>query len=320
MAKRIDYGKTGGLVPVVVLDATTLAPLMLAYANEEAVEKTLETGYAHFYSRARKSLWLKGATSGSRIRVLRVEVDCDSDSLIYYGVPEGPVCHKGEYSCFHSTLHDSMMELLWELVVEAFKSSVIYRRPGVGGLETYIYIVNPLTDNIPPPSPLLQSLVSWYLASRVNRGVDKVVSLEALGLPIASLVAQRLGAPLAIVRKRRYPVEGLETGYTSGYEAGTHYIYGVSPGEKVVIVDDAVSTGGAMLSVIQALESNGVSVVSVLSSIAKPQYGGVEKLKSLGYDLIRVVDVLLEGRELVKLIQPEKGWEQTLKVKTYPKL
>ncbi|MCE4613506.1 MAG: hypothetical protein F7C07_06715 [Desulfurococcales archaeon] len=311
---RIDFDKGRGLVPVVVIDAATMQPLMLAYTNREALERTLETGYAHFYSRSRSTIWLKGATSGSRIRVLRVEHDCDSDSLVYYGIPEGPVCHTGSYSCFSRPLHDSVLETLWSLVVEAFEKAVLYRRPGVGGLARYLYVVNPLTDNIPPPHPLLQSLVSMFLASHVKERVDKVVSLEALGLPIASLVAQRLGAPLAIVRKRKYPVKGLESPYSSGYEAGTHYIYGVEAGEKVAVVDDAVSTGGAMISVIEAMQKNGIDVARVLSTIAKPQYGGLEKLRSKGFELVRVVDVFIEQDNKLRIIQPLTGWEKTIEL------
>jgi phosphoribosyl-ATP pyrophosphohydrolase/phosphoribosyl-AMP cyclohydrolase len=93
-----------GLVPVIAQDATTGAVLTLAYANREAVERTLESGEAHYYSRSRGELWRKGATSGNTQRVDEVRVDCDGDALLYRVEPRGPACHTGEESCFFTTL------------------------------------------------------------------------------------------------------------------------------------------------------------------------------------------------------------------------
>jgi phosphoribosyl-ATP pyrophosphohydrolase/phosphoribosyl-AMP cyclohydrolase len=93
-----------GLVPVIAQDATTGAVLTLAYANREAVERTLESGEAHYYSRSRGELWRKGATSGNTQRVVEVRVDCDDDALLYRVEPRGPACHTGEESCFFTTL------------------------------------------------------------------------------------------------------------------------------------------------------------------------------------------------------------------------
>jgi phosphoribosyl-ATP pyrophosphohydrolase/phosphoribosyl-AMP cyclohydrolase len=93
-----------GLVPVIAQDATTGAVLTLAYANREAVERTLESGEAHYYSRSRGELWRKGATSGNTQRVVEVRVDCDGDALLYSVEPRGPACHIGEESCFFTTL------------------------------------------------------------------------------------------------------------------------------------------------------------------------------------------------------------------------
>ena len=93
-----------GLVPVVAQDATTNEVLTLAYANREAVEKTLGTGEAHFYSRSRGELWRKGETSGNTQRVVEVRLDCDGDALLYRVDPAGPACHTGERTCFFTSL------------------------------------------------------------------------------------------------------------------------------------------------------------------------------------------------------------------------
>ena len=99
-----------GLVPVVAQDAATGDVLTLAYANQEAVEKTLSSGEAHYYSRSRDELWRKGATSGNTQRVVEVRLDCDGDALLYRVNPEGPACHTGEKTCFFTVLSDEAVE------------------------------------------------------------------------------------------------------------------------------------------------------------------------------------------------------------------
>ena len=93
-----------GLVPVVTQDAATGQVLMLAYANKEAVSKTLETREAHYYSRSRGELWHKGATSGHVQHIIEVRYDCDEDALLYRVLQTGAACHTGEYSCFYRSL------------------------------------------------------------------------------------------------------------------------------------------------------------------------------------------------------------------------
>lgn len=93
-----------GLVPVIAQDAAGGEVLMLAYANEEALRKTEESGYACFFSRSRNKLWEKGETSGNRLAVSEIRIDCDGDTLLYSCRPEGPACHTGEYTCFYRNL------------------------------------------------------------------------------------------------------------------------------------------------------------------------------------------------------------------------
>jgi phosphoribosyl-AMP cyclohydrolase len=99
--EKIDFAKQGGLVPVVVQDYRTLEVLMLAYMNEEALRKTQKTGKAHYYSRSRNKLWLKGEESGHYQQVKGVYVDCDNDTLLLRvrQLGEG-ACHMGYESCF----------------------------------------------------------------------------------------------------------------------------------------------------------------------------------------------------------------------------
>jgi phosphoribosyl-ATP pyrophosphohydrolase/phosphoribosyl-AMP cyclohydrolase len=103
---KIDFDKMQGLAPAVVQDAATGEVLMLGFLNQEALEKTLATGYVTFYSRTRRTLWTKGETSGNRLAVLAALADCDTDSILFRVRVEGKgiVCHTGTRSCFTQDL------------------------------------------------------------------------------------------------------------------------------------------------------------------------------------------------------------------------
>jgi phosphoribosyl-AMP cyclohydrolase / phosphoribosyl-ATP pyrophosphohydrolase len=96
-----------GLVPCVVQDWRTGEVLTLAYMNEEALSRTRRTGEAHFYSRSRRDIWHKGATSGNVQRVRQLRYDCDGDAIVALVEPAGPACHTGERSCFYRDLDGS---------------------------------------------------------------------------------------------------------------------------------------------------------------------------------------------------------------------
>lgn len=95
-----------GLIPAIAQDYKTGQVLMLAYMNEEAVNKTLETGKAHYYSRSRRKQWLKGETSGHFQYVKEIFYDCDCDTLLLKIEQVGAACHTGNYSCFYRKLRE----------------------------------------------------------------------------------------------------------------------------------------------------------------------------------------------------------------------
>jgi phosphoribosyl-AMP cyclohydrolase len=101
---KLDFKKGNGLIPVVVQDAESKQVLMVAYANEEALGKTLSTDYAHYWSRSRGKLWMKGETSGHTQKIRSILVDCDYDTLLYVVEQKGPACHTGKVTCFHNRL------------------------------------------------------------------------------------------------------------------------------------------------------------------------------------------------------------------------
>lgn len=98
------FFKKAALIPVICQDWRDNTVLMLAYANEEALRRTMETGTAWFWSRSRQELWNKGSTSGNFIDVYEILSDCDDDTLIYRGSARGPVCHTGNPTCFYQSL------------------------------------------------------------------------------------------------------------------------------------------------------------------------------------------------------------------------
>jgi len=95
---------TRGLLTGVAQDAESGQVLMVAMMNQRAVDLTLETGLAHFWSRSRETLWLKGETSGNLLEVKQILVDCDGDALLLLVKPRGPACHTGEQSCFFTEM------------------------------------------------------------------------------------------------------------------------------------------------------------------------------------------------------------------------
>jgi phosphoribosyl-AMP cyclohydrolase len=122
---ELNFTKMGGLVPAVIQDDATGQVLMLGFMNEEAFRKTVETGYATFYSRSRDKLWMKGETSGHKLVVKQISTDCDQDTLLVRVEALGPgVCHEGYKSCFFRRLEKDA----WVVVGRrAFDPGAVYK-------------------------------------------------------------------------------------------------------------------------------------------------------------------------------------------------
>lgn len=279
----IDFAKGSGLVPVVARDSATGKVLMLAYADRDAVQRTLDSGFAHYFSRSRGRLWKKGEESGHVQRVKSVRVDCDRDALLYDVDQTGPACHTGEETCFFSALetapakeYDSLMA---GEVVKLLGGAELHRRGWAKGgtRREHRYAVNPVIEGIPPVRPEVLEWLVDTMDKVTSGGEDKVVTFEALGIPFATLLAQRRKKPLAIIRKRYLgSPENLlaRIPYASDSERGTYYVYGVRRGERVILVDDMVSTGGALIPVIKALRARDVRIVDAVCVGERLQHGG----------------------------------------------
>lgn len=187
----LDFERGGGLVPVVAQDADTGAALMLAYANREALERTLATGEAHFWSRSRKALWRKGETSGNTLMVHSLHADCDGDAVLALVRPEGPACHTGDRSCFGAGAGGTRRPL--ERLDETLASRAAERPDGS-------YTVRLLDDrNLrlkklgEETAELVAALATGDQRRATEEGADLVyhvlVALRAEGLGLADLVA-----------------------------------------------------------------------------------------------------------------------------------
>ncbi len=98
---KIDFNKSNGLVPAIIQDIDTKKVLMLAYMNEEAYKKTIETRCVTFFSRSKNRLWTKGETSNNFLNLVDIKLDCDNDTLLVMVKPEGPACHTGSGTCWN---------------------------------------------------------------------------------------------------------------------------------------------------------------------------------------------------------------------------
>ncbi len=286
--KDLDFEKGGGLIPAIVQEYKTRKVLMLAYMDREALEKTLETGLAHYYSRSRQRLWMKGESSGNIQRVRRIYVDCDGDAILLQVEQVGDACHLGEHSCFHRTLeeaeslHQSFDRWVAERIREDYSTAEVTTRRWVKDKrrKEYRFIITPYTEHYTPPDP---EVYEW-IAEKIDEAtpdVDKVVVPECLGIPIAQLVASRKGRPLAIVRKRPLKPGDKGIDYASGYEKGKYYIYGVSKGERVLLIDDTISTGGTIIALTRELANRGIEVSAIAAIASKEDYKGRELIEKL---------------------------------------
>jgi phosphoribosyl-AMP cyclohydrolase len=121
---ELDFTKSDGLVAAIIQDAQSGRVLMVGWMNEESFKKTVETGFAVFYSRSRKKLWLKGESSGHKLVVKEIRTDCDRDAVLISVEALGPgVCHEGYESCFFRKLEDGA----WQVTdKQAYDPNAVY--------------------------------------------------------------------------------------------------------------------------------------------------------------------------------------------------
>lgn len=184
----LDFDKGKGVVTVVTQDARTCEVLMVAHADREAIEKTLERGEMHYHSRSR-GLWFKGATSGNVQKVVTLTADCDGDAILARVIPAGPACHRGMRSCFGSAFEpDALTEL----------DQTIAQRASTSSSSTKSYTRELLADRNLRLKKLGEEVAEFLVACAdenkdqvVEEGADVVyhllVALRAVGVELEDL-------------------------------------------------------------------------------------------------------------------------------------
>ena len=171
-----------------------------------------------------------------------------------------------------------------EKVKKSLKESPIVKKG------EYNYFVNPISDGVPAMDPeILKELID-VAVKHIDLNVDKIVAIEAMGIHLATALSLATGLPFVIIRKREYGLEGEKEVYQeTGYGSSNLYINDLKAGEKILLIDDVVSTGGTLISVIGALKDIGVDIKGVIATIEK---GDVETETGIPIFSIVKIDVI----------------------------
>ena len=138
------------------------------------------------------------------------------------------------------------------------------------GGQIYNYFIHPISDGIPDTDPAILEEIADYIFSAQKNDYDKIVTIEAMGIPIATALSLKTRLPVSIIRKRKYGLAGeAELSQSTGYSRGSLFINGLQKGDRVLIVDDVVSTGGTLLPLLEVLKEIGVVVAGVYCVIGR---------------------------------------------------
>lgn len=181
------------------------------------------------------------------------------------------------------------------------------REAPVVEMEGYQYFVHPITDGIPHLEPaLLREIVVGIIRCADLAGVEKIVTPAAMGIHIGTAVSLATDIPLVVVRKRSYGLPGeVAVHQVTGYAEGELFLNGVEAGDRVLVVDDVVSTGGTLRAILEALEEVGAEVADVVTVITKEDGG--ERLADAAIRVKTLATVVVEdGRVVVREIYPDE--------------
>ena len=163
----------------------------------------------------------------------------------------------------------------------------------------YDYFVHPITDGVPLVEPELLKEVAQTITEFANLEVDKIVCVEAMGIPIATALSLNTNIPFVVVRKRLYGLEGeVDVRQLTGYSDGMLYINGLNKGDRIILVEDVVSTGGTMTAVLNALKSTGIEVVEVMAVVEKGEATEIVE-RNTGFKIKSLVKVNIKNNKVV---------------------
>ncbi|MCD5409778.1 MAG: purine phosphoribosyltransferase family protein [Methanocellales archaeon] len=164
----------------------------------------------------------------------------------------------------------------------------------------YSYFIHPITDGIPELKPELIREVAAYIAKTADTDVDKIITIEAMGIHIGTALSLLTNIPLVIIRKREYGVPGeIAVHQVTGYSKDKLYLNGVNKGDRVIIIDDVISTGGTMKATIKALEIAGAEIKDIVIVFSRGD--GIAEIKKMDHTPRALIDVdVSEDRVIIK--------------------
>ena len=164
----------------------------------------------------------------------------------------------------------------------------------------YNYFIHPITDGVPEIKPDLVREVAGYIVRIADLEVDKIVTIEAMGIPICMALSLITDIPLVIIRKKKYGLPGeIEASQITGYSRSQLFLNGIKQGDRVVVVDDVVSTGGTLMATLSALKAAGAIVKDVVVVIQRGE--GAEKLRRQGYSIKTIVKVDVNDKRVYQV-------------------
>ncbi|WMW22152.1 hypoxanthine/guanine phosphoribosyltransferase [Methanolobus mangrovi] len=154
----------------------------------------------------------------------------------------------------------------------------------------YYYFIHPISDGVPQLEPELLEEITEHIVGIVSKDFDKILAIEAMGIPLATSISMKTGIPFSIIRKRPYGLDGeIKLSQETGYSKGELYVNDVRKGDKVLIVDDVISTGGTLVSLIKALEDIGAIITDTIVVIERGD--GLSRLKDIGIDIKTLIRI-----------------------------
>jgi adenine phosphoribosyltransferase len=166
----------------------------------------------------------------------------------------------------------------------------------------YNYFIHPITDGVPEVRPELIREVTGHIVRIADLDADKIVTVEAMGIPIGTGLSIICDIPMVIVRKRKYGLPGeIEVSQVTGYSRSQLFLNGINKGDRVIVVDDVISTGGTLLAVLKSLKIAGAIVKDIVVVVRRGE--GVEKLRAEGYAVKTMVDVKVDEKHVTSVTE-----------------
>ena len=170
----------------------------------------------------------------------------------------------------------------------------------------YNYFIHPITDGVPEIRADLLREVAAQIVRMADLEADKIVTVESMGIPIGTALSLISDIPLVIIRKRKYGLPGeVEVSQVTGYSRSQLFLNGIKKGDRVVVVDDVISSGGTLLAVLKSLEVAGASVKDIVVVVKRGE--GAQRLRAEGYSVKTMVDVEVDEKSVTEVRESDNA-------------